>query len=66
MAKKKPRQTKLLKCLKKCVFREDTKMHEKHQGTPGGEEYLESPEHTGDLLDACVPRCKKSKKRSKK
>jgi hypothetical protein len=62
---KKPRQTKLLKCLKRCMYSMDREMHEKHQGSPGGEEYLESREHTNDLLDICVPRCKRKRKRKR-
>jgi hypothetical protein len=65
MAKRKPRETKMLKCLKRCMFREDRKSHEKHEGTPGGDAFLESKEHTDELLGRCVPRCTRRKKRRK-
>ncbi len=60
------RQSKALKCLKRCMYKQDRKAHEKHQGHPAGDEFLESAEHVNELLDTCYARCTKKRKKRKR
>ena len=64
MAKK--REPKLLRCLKKCVHKNDRIAHEFFKGSPEEHTYLESKQHTDDLLDVCFDECRRSRKQRKK